>query len=247
MRPLVLLALLLLPGGCGKPATPEVPESRPIHLGMTPAEVSRAAGPPDRQTLLHPTPETLEIIWAYKRNRRVVLEDPALEGEGPRVFPKGCILTFGENGRCLTAAMPPEAPADRPIPQMEKRPLPPVGAPLPPEEASARVAGLLSAPPETLQPAVDRVMVHFRDCLPWLVRALDGSDQPLPEDLRVFLPALPGEPAERLRRVRPRSRLTLVLQILNQGTGQHFGTPEDAEEMRVVAGRWKAWQAGGAP
>jgi hypothetical protein len=196
---------------------------------MTPAEVAEALGPPDRETLLRPTEDVLEIVWTYKRP----LPD----------FPRGSILTFGQNGSRLTSLQPREVPlTPRLLPPPSETP--PTEAPLPPltpEAARQRVEALLTCPEEALQAATDHVMFRFPACLPFLIEALDRPDQALSPDLSLFLAAAPGQPADHLRRVRPASRMGLVLGVLTQGTGRHFGTPAAPAEFPATAAQWKAW------
>lgn len=196
---------------------------------MTPAEVAEVLGPPDRETLLRPTEDILDIVWTYKR---------PLQG-----FPRGSILTFGQNGNRLSSLQPREVPLTSPHlpPTAGAPPTEPPLPPLPPEATRRRVEALLSGPEEALQTATDNVMFRFPACLPFLVEALDRPDRALSLDLRLFLAAAPGQPADRMRRVHPASRMGLVLDVLSQGTGQHFGTPASPAEFPSIAARWKAW------
>ncbi len=224
-----LLALAL--AGCGSPAAQPAPPSPagPPRLGMTPAEVAEILGPPDRETLLRPTEDILEVIWTYKRPLRD--------------FPRGCILTFGQDGSHLTSLQPREIPLTPPRlpPATEAPPTETPLPPLPPEAARQRVEALLGGPETALQAAVDNVMFRFPDCLPFLIEALDQPDRELSPDLRLFLAAAPGQPVDHLRRVHPASRRGLLLDVLTQGTGQHFGIPASPAEFPAIAARWKAW------
>ena len=231
MRRLCPLFLALALAGCGGlPAqqAPPDPTGTP-NLGMTPAEAAEALGPPDRETLLRPTEDILEIVWTYKRPLRD--------------FPRGCILTFSRNGSCLSTIQSREIPLTPPhLPPEDGAPATGIAPPpLPPETARQRVEALLSGPEETLQAATDNVMFRFPDCLPFLIEALDRPDRAFSPDLRLFLAAAPGQPADHLRRVHPASRMDLVLDVLTQGTGRHFGIPASSAEFSAIAARWKAW------
>ena len=252
-----IVALSLLLAGCGAPSeAPPPSEPAPpgeVRLGMTPEEVVKAAGPNDFSNTVTTGDGQILILWTYKKRRHLVLKD---EKKGDQDFPKGCILTFGEGGRKLVEVESPMIPLVRPRPAPEPPPAapppapappPPPLPPLPPAEASARVAELMGARGESLQAAVDRVMVRFPDCLPFLMEALDRPDEALPEGTRLFLPAPPGAPADLLRRVRPASRQALLLDLLSQGAGQHFGVPERPEDAAAVVARWKAWFAESRP
>ena len=242
-----LLALWL--SGCGSAVLPgdSVPSVAELRLGMTPEEVVKAAGVPDRQTSLGRGEGMIDITWTYRKNHHLVLKDEA----GDQDFPKGAILIFGVNGRKLTQVLTPEIPASRAVPGAEPPVRPPPAQPMPPaplealrpEEAKASVERVMTGPEAGLQNEVDRIILRFGDCLPFLVVALDGEDKPLPEGARFFLPALPGQPADRMRKVRPATRMALVLNLLNQGTGQHFGSPEKAGDLPAIAAKWKEWFA----
>lgn len=239
---LATLATLAGIGGCGaapRPA-PDVPGT--LKLGMTPEEVVAAAGTPDRQTLLEAGTSALEIIWTYRRDRRVRFQD----GDAVRDFPRGCSLSFSGDGRHLTEVRPAGIPDEAPKP-----PAPPAGQPPPlpkplaPAEAARRVEVLLAADGETLQPALDLVMIQFQACLPALGAALDRPDAPYPVPPRLFIASPPGTPEGPARRVRPASRHALLLHVLNTGTGRHFGSPASPSETAEAVARWKAWLAGG--
>ncbi len=221
------LALLI---GCTGPSREAASPTGEVSLGMNPVEVAAALGQPNRQTSTGVGDTPIEVVWTYKRPRHVVLKDAA----GDRDFPEGCLLVFGGDGRRLTEVRP------LGIPEVRTRP------PAPPPvvttaDPKALVEALMSRPPQELQGVVDAVMLRFPDCLPALVGALSAENQLLPEGTRLLLPALPGQPPERVRRLRPSSRMALLLGLLNQGTGEHFGVLEKPEDLPALAAQWKAW------
>ena len=218
---------------------------------MTHAEVVKAAGVPDHQTTLGRGEGMIDITWTYKKRHHLVLKDEA----GDQDFPKGAILIFGVDGRKLTQVLTPEIPASRAVPGAKPPVEPPPEKPQPPaplealrpEEARASVDRVLSGPEEGLQAEVDRILLRFGDCLPFLVAALDREDKPMAAGAKLFLQAPPGQPADRMRKVRPATRMALVLNLLNQGTGQHFGTPEKPEDLPGITAKWKEWFAAQTP
>ena len=111
MKTAITLVLLATLGGCARTEA-ELPPATAIgevRLGMTPDEVFRSAGRPDVTNTLAPGDGTLTVIWTYKKYRHLALKGQG-EGAPDRDFPKGCILTFGKDGKRLTSADPPAIP-----------------------------------------------------------------------------------------------------------------------------------------
>ncbi len=245
----ILFCLAPVLAGCGGPQAPS-PGPLPVgevKLGMNVQEVASALGPPERTATTRVGDSQLELAWTYKSRHHVLLKDAS----GDLDFPAGCVLVFGGDPARLTGVTglgipesrprPPVLPAGDPVPT--PAPAPPAAATSAPSDPRVLVSALMGRPAEELQPLVEAVMLRFPDCLPTLVESLSGPDQPLPASLRLFVPALPGQPPDRMRRVRPASRAALVLALLNQGTGEHFGVLEKPEDLPALAAQWKAWLA----